>query len=127
MVAAMTMVMAVMACNVQFADQAPAPSSPSLTVTVQPTMRIGIISLTPSKTVIITASEAVRLRDRPDAAGPVDSIELTVMHPGDTMQVESCQFMGGNWWAFGTYVSRATFKGWANAEFLSPNPCTGGS
>lgn len=116
------MALAVMACGLEFTGGSPTPSG-SASGTPPPTMRIGIISLTPSIKTVIIASEGMRLRDRPDAAGPVDSVQLTIMHPGDHFMAESCQEVAGNWWAFGTYVSRETLKGWANAEFLSPNPC----
>lgn len=116
--AVMVLVMAVMACGVQYADQLPSPTAPAGTPTEK--MRIAIITLTPPQNTIVTATEGVRLRDRPDAAGPVDSIELAVMHAGEAFQVESCQAVAGNWWAFGTYQG---IKGWANADFLSPNPC----
>lgn len=113
--------LAILACAVGMAGAGTTPSPSS--VSPQPTMRIDIIALTPTRTVTITASEGMRLRDRPDAAGPGDSIELAIMKPGDRFQAESCRYVAGNWWAFGTYVSRETLKGWANAEFLSPNPC----
>lgn len=118
------MVMVVMACGFSYAGQGThiqSPSARAIPVST-PTMRVDIISLTPSKNTIITASEGVRLRDRPDAAGPVDSVEIDIMHSGDTFLVESCQMVNGDWWAFGMF---GTKKGWALSDFLSPNPCGG--
>lgn len=112
------LVMAVMACAVQFADQA---GTPTMTASSVPTkLRIDTISLTPSIVTVIIASEGLKLRDRPDAAGPVDSVTLEVMEPGQVFIAESCKQVNGSWWAYGTYH---TTKGWTDVEFLSPAPC----
>lgn len=111
------LVMAVMACAVQMAGQSPTPSA-----SAAPTqkLRIDIISPTNPITTTVTASEWVRLRDRPDAAGPVDSHEIAVLHDGDVFQVTSCQKSQGDWWAYGMFHVE---HGWVKAIYLSPNPC----
>ncbi len=123
-----TVVMAVMAilmlaCGIGYATAVTPSPAPPTAVSHVPTqtMRVGIISLTPTRTTIITAPEGLRLRDRPDASGPVDSVELSIMPQGEIFTVESCQQVRGEWWAFGYWhVNR---PGWAKAEYLSPNPC----
>lgn len=116
------MAILVMACAITYADQttpAPSPSAraePSAT----PEMRIDIRVRETSTLTHITVQKGVRLRDRPDAAGPTDSIELAILRPGDEFQVSSCQQVAGQWWAYGTFHVK---HGWVSADYLSPNPC----
>jgi len=117
------MAILVMACGIGYATALP--PSPTETPFHMPSptleLRISIISITPTRTTIITAPEGLRLRDRPDASGPVDSVELSIMPQGEVFTVESCQQVRGEWWAYGNWhVNRS---GWAKAEYLSPNPC----
>lgn len=120
--------LSVMACGVQFADQSPKPSMTASSPVSSPTNNIRIvIMVTPSAETMINAPEGVRLRDRPDAAGPVDSIELTVMHTGDAFIVQSCNKVNNHWWAYGTFHTSESLQdfidGWVIADYLSPNPC----
>lgn len=72
------------------------------------------------KTTIVTAVIGVRLRTRPDAQGPTDSLTLAIMEPGDAFLVDSCALHAGDWWAHGRYLD---LEGWVRADFLTPNPC----
>lgn len=114
--------LAVMACAVQIADQRAVPPTPSASPVVSSTeiVRIDIISVQPSKITHITASQSVRLRTLPDASGPVDSVELAILRPGDEFSVSSCSQVAGQWWAYGEING---MKGWVSADYLTPNPC----
>lgn len=119
MVAVMALVMAVMACGVGFEGDGTSPSLPPVSPTQ--TMRIDNMALPTVITTFVTASEGTRVRSRPDAAGPVVSIELAVMHPGDEFLVQECELVAGQWWAFGVFETYT--HGWTLAQYLSPNPC----
>lgn len=113
-------VMAVMACGVSFGavpTDKPLYESP----TPSPVTALQTVMATPAMTVRVVAEGGLRLRSRPDAAGPTDSLELAVMPDGEIFTVYACQEFDGQLWAYGAWhVSR---MGWAAAEFLEPNPC----
>jgi hypothetical protein len=119
MVAVMALVMAVMACGVEFAGDGTSPSQG--VSSPPPTMRIDNMALPTVITSVVTAPEGTRVRSRPDAAGPTLSIELAVMRPGDEFQAQECELVAGQWWAFGIYDTY--IHGWTLAQYLSPNPC----
>lgn len=119
--AVMVVMAAVIACGVSYAGQETPTYPPPHSGLPTPTMRIGIIATVAVKKTTIVAPEGTRLRSRPDAAGPMISVELAVMLPGDEFVVESCDLIAGKRWAFGVFDTY--LHGWTLAEYLSPNPC----
>jgi len=136
MVGLFVVVMAIMACAVGFSGSE---STSTGRVSPQPELRVATSTLHPPiKTIINTEGGHLRLRNRPDAAGPTDSQEVALMDNGTVFMAEACDSVNGQWWAYGWwepgfYSYKGTplpeppedlkIRGWADAEFLEPNPC----
>lgn len=114
----------VMACAVSYGTATPAPAmtSPQPHYGLPtPAMTAVPVMATASMTARVIAPNGLRLRDRPDAAGPVDSIEQAIMPYGEIFTVMACRSVFGEQWAYGAW--RVDRMGWAKSEFLEPDPC----
>lgn len=123
--AVMAVMAMVMACGISYAGVTNVPA-----MTEQPQPHYGVPSPTTtaipvmatfSMTTRVIAPSGLRLRDRPDAAGPTDSIEKAIMPYGEIFTVTACRSVFGEQWAYGFWHVDRT--GWAKSEYLEPDPC----
>lgn len=118
------MAILVMACAVTYVGNiTPSPTPlPTLTPSVAPTEKVRIDNIgTATNSISTIQAESVRVRSRPDAAGPTDSIELVILKRGDRFYPTRCETVNNAWWAFGEFDSHK--YGWIAAIYLFPNPC----
>jgi hypothetical protein len=122
MAAVMAMVMAVMACGISYGTLTPTPADPLPNYGV-PTPTITAIPVTETMQVTtrVIAPNGLRLRNRPDAEGPTDSVQQAIMPYGEIFTVTACRSVFGEPWAYGAWHVNRT--GWAKSEFLNPDPC----
>lgn len=118
------MAISVMACAVTYVgniNPSPAPL-PTLTPSIAPTEKIRIDNIgTATNSISTIQAESVRVRSRPDAAGPTDSVQLVILYRGDQFFPARCETVNNTWWAYGEFQKGK--YGWIAAEYLFPNPC----